>query len=70
MDMTERYVRAERLLPWNANRLTSDLMIEPHWFGQQGQFWYRFRSATGKEFVRHLLGEQSSDNYWIEPATE
>ena len=49
--MWQRYVRAERLLPVNAPKLTSDLLINPNWIGDSNRFWYRWKSLTGVEFV-------------------
>lgn len=49
--MWEQYVRAERFLPWNAARLTTDLVIKPHWVDAGERFWYRVKKAEGVEFV-------------------
>ena len=49
--MRQRYVRAERLLPLNAGKLTSDLVIKPRWINGSDRFWYRWKSLTGIEFV-------------------
>ncbi len=49
--MWQRYVRAERLLPWNAARLTSDLVIKPRWIDSDDCFWYRLKTLKGIEFV-------------------
>lgn len=49
--MWARYVRAERFLPWNAARLTSDLVIKPHWIETDKRFWYRVKHDKGIEFV-------------------
>ena len=50
-DMWQRYVRAERLLASNAAKLTSDLIIHPHWIDDSLRFWYRWKSPAGVEFV-------------------
>lgn len=50
-DMWQRYARAERLLPGNASKLTSDLVLKPNWIGDSDRFWYRWKSMTGVEFV-------------------
>ncbi|HET9015260.1 MAG TPA: DPP IV N-terminal domain-containing protein, partial [Thermomicrobiaceae bacterium] len=44
------YARAERFLPWNAERLVFGLSVEPHWL-DDGRFWYRRRAADGHAFV-------------------
>ena len=49
--MWQRYTRAERLLPGNAPKLTSDLLIKPRWIGESDRFWYRWKSLNGSEFV-------------------
>ena len=49
--MWQCYVRAERLLPWNAARLTSDLVIKPRWIDSDDRFWYRWKTLKGVEFV-------------------
>jgi dipeptidyl-peptidase-4 len=48
----ETYVRAERLLPWNASKLVFGLDIEPHWIDGGKAFWYRADRRTGTELVR------------------
>lgn len=50
-DMWQRYLRAERLLAANAAKLTSDLLIHPHWIGDSARFWYRWKSLSGVGFV-------------------
>ena len=49
--MWQRYARAERLLPGNAPKLTSDLVLRPRWIGDSDRFWYRWKSLSGTEFV-------------------
>src|SRR5262245_39292565 len=49
--MWEKYVRAERFLPWNAARLTSDFTIKPYWIDSGDRFWYRYKNRTGTEFI-------------------
>lgn len=48
----EDYARAERFLPWNADRLAFALEIEPHWIEDGDSFWYRVRRRDGVAFVR------------------
>lgn len=50
-DMWQRYARAERLLPGNAAKLTSDLTIRPRWIDGSDRFWYRWKSLSGVEFA-------------------
>ena len=50
-ELWQRYLRAERLLAANAAKLSSDLRIRPHWIGDAGRFWYRWKSLAGVEFV-------------------
>ena len=50
-NLWQRYVRAERLLAANALDLTSDLLIQPHWIGDSGRFWYRWKSLSTVEFL-------------------
>ncbi len=49
--MWQRYARAERLLPVNAPKLTSDLLIKPRWIEGSDRFWYRWQSLSGVEFI-------------------
>ena len=49
--MWQRYARAERLLPGNAPKLTSDLVLRPRWIGDSDRFWYLWKSLSGTEFV-------------------
>ncbi len=58
-NLWQRYVRAERLLAANALDLTSDLLIRPHWIGDSGRFWYRWKSLTAVEFL--LVDAASGD---------
>jgi dipeptidyl aminopeptidase/acylaminoacyl peptidase len=46
------YARAERFLPWNADRLAFALEIEPTWIEESDSFWYRVRRRDGVAFVR------------------
>ena len=50
-NLWQRYVRAERLLAANATDLTSDLLIQPHWIGDSGRFWYRWKSLSAVKFL-------------------
>jgi dipeptidyl-peptidase-4 len=47
----EDYARAEKFLPWNADKLAFKLMVEPHWIDNSDCFWYRNNTSNGKEFV-------------------
>jgi dipeptidyl aminopeptidase/acylaminoacyl peptidase len=47
----EEYARAEKFLPWNADKLAFKLKIEPHWINNGEHFWYRNDNRMGKEFV-------------------
>jgi len=49
--MWQRYARAERLLPGNATKLSSDLTIRPRWIEGSDRFWYRWKSLAGVEFM-------------------
>lgn len=49
--MWQRYARAERLLPGNAAKLTSDLTIKPRWIEGSDRFWFRWKSLAGVEFL-------------------
>lgn len=46
----EVYSRAERFLPWNAERLVYRLRVVPHWI-DEARFWYRVDTREGYEFV-------------------
>lgn len=48
----ETYARAERFLPWNAQRMISRLTVEPHWTDDGSGFWYRIDTSLGWEFVQ------------------
>lgn len=45
------YSRAERLLSWNTDRLTSSDQVDPQWLKDGNRFWYRNKTSTGPEFV-------------------
>jgi dipeptidyl aminopeptidase/acylaminoacyl peptidase len=57
--MWEKYVRAERFLPWNAARLTSEFAIKPNWIDSGERFWYRTKNRSGFEFVLVDLKNES-----------
>ena len=44
------YARAEQMLGWHAQELSSDEAVDPHWLAGD-RVWYRNRSATGYEFL-------------------
>ncbi len=43
----EHYARAERFLPWNADRLLFQMGIDPRWIDGTDRFWYRSETAQG-----------------------
>lgn len=45
------YARAERFLPWNAERLVFGLSVEPHWLDDGQRYWYRNQTRRGSEFI-------------------
>jgi dipeptidyl-peptidase 4 len=47
----ETYARAERFLPWNADKLVFGASIEPHWIDDTETFWYRVTRPNGAEFM-------------------
>jgi len=44
------YARAERFMPWNANRLVYNASVRPHWLPNDA-FWYRNAIPGGHEYV-------------------
>ena len=44
----EDYARAEKFLPWNADKLAFKLKVEPHWINNGEHFWYRNDNRMGK----------------------
>jgi dipeptidyl-peptidase 4 len=47
----ETYARAERFLPWNADKLVFGVSIEPHWVDGTETFCYRVTRPNGAEFM-------------------
>jgi len=47
---SERYARAERFLPWNADRLLFQMGIDPRWIEGTDRFWYRSETALGPRY--------------------
>src|SRR5579862_7014770 len=48
----DTYLRAERFLAWNGDRLVKNANIEPHWIHGEDRFWYlRTQSSGDREFV-------------------
>jgi dipeptidyl-peptidase 4 len=45
------YARAERFLPWNADKYAPNSNVDHHWIGTTDTFWYARRRLAGKEFV-------------------
>lgn len=48
----EEYARAERFLPWNAERRVVGAEVDPHWNDRGDAFWYWRTSLSGKEIIR------------------
>lgn len=48
----EDYVRAERFLPWNAERRLFGAEVDPHWNDRGDGFWYWRTSRSGREMIR------------------
>ena len=46
----EQYARAERFLPWNADRLLFQMGIDPKWIEGTDRFWYRSETANGPRY--------------------
>jgi dipeptidyl aminopeptidase/acylaminoacyl peptidase len=49
---TEDYARAEQFLPQHVQKLLLNMEVTPHWIGKTDCFWYRVKTAHGKEFIR------------------
>ena len=49
--MTERYTRAEQLLPWNAGRLVFGDVVAPQWYKDGTRFWFRNKTKNGADFL-------------------
>jgi dipeptidyl-peptidase-4 len=49
--MTERYTRAEQLLPWNAGRLVYGDVVQPQWYKDGTRFWFRNKTKNGADFM-------------------
>lgn len=47
----EVYARAERFLPWNADKYARNSDIDHHWIGTTDTFWYARQTSAGKEFA-------------------
>jgi dipeptidyl-peptidase-4 len=45
------YARAERFLPWNAERLIFHVTSKPSWLASENRFWYRVAARNGKQFI-------------------
>ena len=45
-DVAADYAKAERFLPWNADRYVSNGTIRPHWIGTDDAFWYVINGAV------------------------
>lgn len=44
------YARAERYLPWHANKLVTGDSVDANWFEDGNRFWYRNKGAPGAEW--------------------
>ena len=44
------YARAERYLPWHANKLVTGDSVDANWFEDGNRFWYRNKGAQGGEW--------------------
>ena len=44
------YARAERYLPWHANKLVTGDSVDANWFEDGNRFWYRNKGAQGAEW--------------------
>ena len=49
--MTERYARAEQMLPWNTTRVVFGDQVQPQWYKDGTRFWFRNKTRTGAEFL-------------------
>lgn len=49
--MTERYSRAEQMLPWNTSKIIFGGTVAPQWYKDGTRFWYRNTTRNGAEFV-------------------
>ncbi len=47
----EDYARAERFLPWNAEKCMFGMSVTPNWLENSGRFWYQNNTSDGTEFV-------------------
>ena len=48
----EDYVRAEKFLPKNVEKLVHNLRVNPNWIDEDGsRFWYRIRTRQGEKFI-------------------
>lgn len=50
-DLRAAYVRAEKLLPQNAEKRVLNAAVVPHWIGPSDEFWYDREVRGGHEFV-------------------
>lgn len=44
------YARAERYLPWHANKLVTGDSVDANWFEDGNRFWYRNKGSQGPEW--------------------
>ncbi|MCK4758487.1 MAG: DPP IV N-terminal domain-containing protein, partial [Candidatus Aminicenantes bacterium] len=48
----EDYVRAEKFLPKNVEKLVYNLRVNPNWIDEDGsRLWYRIRTRQGEKFI-------------------
>jgi dipeptidyl aminopeptidase/acylaminoacyl peptidase len=50
-NMTERYTRAEQMLPWNTSRIAYGGVVAPQWYKDGTRFWFRNTTKSGAEFL-------------------
>ena len=49
--MTERYSRAEQMLPWNTTRIVFGDQVQPQWYKDGTRFWFRNKTKNGADFL-------------------
>ncbi|MBI3568803.1 MAG: DPP IV N-terminal domain-containing protein [Gemmatimonadetes bacterium] len=49
--MSERYARAEQMLPWNTSRLVYGDVVQPQWYKDGTRFWFRNKTKNGADFL-------------------
>ena len=41
------YIQAEKFTQDKLNTMLFSTMVDPHWFGQDGSFWYEYKTSEG-----------------------